>query len=300
MHPASLVTRPGEDLVQSLPEAERAVADGDLGRDGEAAGFQVDQELAPALRALSYPDMEAEELLLSLRRGADDDEDALRLGLHPGLEVDAVGPDVDVPAGREVTALPALVFLLPLGREARNHARRQIGRVGTEDRGQRLLEIAGGDAAQVENGQEGVETPRAAGPLRQDVRGEPDLILAFGSRSAVPDLRAPNLEGADPGLDPALGAVPMPHDSLPPVCQPFLGELVEEGLDLGLESGREHAARPFPGDLGERILDGIRLAKRDDAGIVLHGVSLLPGGSGRLRHPPRYAALSTRITQVRP
>lgn len=112
------MTRAGEDLVQRFPEAERAVADGDLGRDGEAAGFQADQELAPTLRALADPDMEAEELLLSFRRGADNDEDALGLGLLPGLEVDAVGPDLDVPASREIAAVPALVLLLPPGREA--------------------------------------------------------------------------------------------------------------------------------------------------------------------------------------
>ena len=64
MNPASLVTRAGEELVERLPEPERAVADGDFGRDGEAAGLEVDQELAPALRALPRAYMEADELFL--------------------------------------------------------------------------------------------------------------------------------------------------------------------------------------------------------------------------------------------
>ena len=135
--------------------------------------------------------------------------------------------------------------------------------------------VAGGDAAQVEHRQQRVEAPRAAGPSRQDVRREPDLLAARHVRSAVPDLRPPDLEGADPGLDLALGPVPVPNHALPAIRQPLLGELAEKGLDLGFERGREHPARTFPGDLGERVLDGTRLAQRDDAGIVLHGVSLL-------------------------
>ena len=39
VHPAALVTRAGIDLVERLPEAERAVADRDLGRDGSPRRF---------------------------------------------------------------------------------------------------------------------------------------------------------------------------------------------------------------------------------------------------------------------
>jgi hypothetical protein len=52
-----------EDLLERLPETEGAVADGELGSDGKAAGLQLDQELAPALGALPPPHMEAEEVL---------------------------------------------------------------------------------------------------------------------------------------------------------------------------------------------------------------------------------------------
>src|ERR1700684_3814928 len=38
----------------------------------------------------------AEQLLLALRRGADDNQDALRLVLQTRLQIDAVRPDVDV------------------------------------------------------------------------------------------------------------------------------------------------------------------------------------------------------------
>jgi hypothetical protein len=51
------------------------------------------------LRALAHAIDEADELLLAFRRGADDDQQALRLVLEAGLHVDAVDPEVDVAFG---------------------------------------------------------------------------------------------------------------------------------------------------------------------------------------------------------
>ena len=58
------------------------------------------------MRALARAVGKADEFLLALRRGADDDEDALLLVLEAGLQVDAVSPDVDVALGREVALAP--------------------------------------------------------------------------------------------------------------------------------------------------------------------------------------------------
>ena len=52
VQPASLMTRRRERLVERFPEPERAIADGGLRRDGQAARFQVDKQFLPALRAL--------------------------------------------------------------------------------------------------------------------------------------------------------------------------------------------------------------------------------------------------------
>ena len=67
----------------------------------------------------------------------------------------------------------------------------------------------------------------------------------------------------------------MAHHALPAVRQPLSGDLVEKHPDLRLERRGEHPSRTFPRDLGERVFDGFRLTEPDDAGIVLHGVSLL-------------------------
>src|ERR1019366_4332059 len=45
VQPAALVTRRREGLVESFPEAERAVADGDLWRDQQAPRLQIDEQI---------------------------------------------------------------------------------------------------------------------------------------------------------------------------------------------------------------------------------------------------------------
>ena len=42
------------------------------------------------------------KFLLALWRRADDDEDALGVVFQPGLEVDAIGPEVDIALGRQI------------------------------------------------------------------------------------------------------------------------------------------------------------------------------------------------------
>jgi hypothetical protein len=96
LHPASLLTGLGPDLADRLPEAKRAIGDGDLGRHRQTPALEIEQQGAPVVSALSRAVDKAEQLLLALRRGADDDQDALRLVLQTRLKVDAVGPDIDV------------------------------------------------------------------------------------------------------------------------------------------------------------------------------------------------------------
>src|SRR5271166_3078207 len=55
MNPTALMLGAGKDLLDRLPEAERTVADREIGRDLEPTPLDVDEELAPALRALPHP-----------------------------------------------------------------------------------------------------------------------------------------------------------------------------------------------------------------------------------------------------
>jgi hypothetical protein len=53
--------------------------------------------------------------------------------------------------------------------------------------------------------------------------------------------------------------VSVPNDALAAIRQPLLGELADEGVDLGFECAREHPACIFPRDLRQRVLNRSRL-----------------------------------------
>jgi len=64
------------------------------------------------LWALSQAHLQAEQLLLALGRGSDQHQYTFGLRFHARLQVDAIGPDVDVGPGREIAPLPPLVVRL--------------------------------------------------------------------------------------------------------------------------------------------------------------------------------------------
>src|SRR6188472_2969539 len=247
---------------------------GEFGRHGEPTRLQVDEELPPALGALTRADLEADEFLLALRRGADNHQHAFRDWLHAGLEVDPVGPDVDVAAGRQVTATPSVVFALPGRRQPPDHRRREVRRVLAEQARERLLEVASRDAPQVEDGQERIEALRPTRPARQDHGREPDL-LRLGHVGSVAHLGPLHLQGADPGLDPPHRPVPVSDDPLAPVRKCDAGMLRHEGVRLHPHGYGQHPPRSLARDLRQWIIDRIDLAEWDNGSSLLHGVSFL-------------------------
>src|SRR3977135_3561468 len=83
VQPAALVTRRREGLVESFPEAERAIADGDLWRDRPAARLQIDEQFLPTLHALPHARLETDQLFLALGRRANQYQHAFGLWLPP-------------------------------------------------------------------------------------------------------------------------------------------------------------------------------------------------------------------------
>lgn len=102
------------------------------------------------------------------------------------------------------------------------------------------------------------------------------------------------------GAESALRAGAMPDDTLTAVGQKLVGKLGDETRRLRLQRSREHLAGSLAGDLGQRVEDGSGLAERGDRGIVRHRRIVPLGSSGRLGHPPRYAAFSGPITHFLP
>src|SRR6267142_2420111 len=73
--------------------------------------LQIEQQFPPILRTFAPAVGEAEQLLFALRRRADDDQDALLGVFKTGLQVNAVGPHVDVALGRQIALPPMLVLV---------------------------------------------------------------------------------------------------------------------------------------------------------------------------------------------
>src|SRR5271169_2911701 len=83
--PSGVMAVPGarKDLLDGLPEAERAIADGEVRRDLEPTLLDVDEEFTPALRALADPSLEADEFLLAFGCCADQHQHAFGIVFHP-------------------------------------------------------------------------------------------------------------------------------------------------------------------------------------------------------------------------
>src|SRR6266403_1949017 len=75
--------------------------------------LEVEEQLLPRSCALAHAVGEAEQLLLALRCGANNDQQALRIVFQPGLNMNAVDPEIDVAFGREVALAPAPVLFRP-------------------------------------------------------------------------------------------------------------------------------------------------------------------------------------------
>src|SRR5438477_8899950 len=112
MHPAALLACGRPQLAERLPEAKRAVGDGEFGRDRQTSVLQIEQQFTPILRALARAVGKAEQLLPALRRRADDDQDALLGVFKTGLQVNAVGPHIDVVLGGQIALPPVLMLVI--------------------------------------------------------------------------------------------------------------------------------------------------------------------------------------------
>src|SRR5450830_687127 len=281
VHPTPLVPCSWKDLVDGLPEAEPTVANSDFRGDLQPAPLHLDQQLTPALGALASANLEADELLLALRRRADQHQHAFGVVFHPGLQVDTVRPDIHVSPCRQVALLPAVVLVLPLGRQSGNHRRRQVRRFLAQERRQRLLEVARRDAAQIKRWQQRIQALRPPSPFWQDRREKADPV-ALNRGTTIPDFHRADLNRSDPCLDRALGTVTMPDDAVAAVRQLEILHGGKERPGLHLDSLRKQLPGAGSKDICQGIVDLVRLTKPDNTAILIHGVSLSLRGSGRL------------------
>src|SRR5271166_2581901 len=195
----------------------RAVGDGEFGRDRQTSVLQIEQQFTPILRALARAVGKAEQLLPALRRRADDDQDALLGVFKTGLQVNAVGPHIDVVLGRQIALPPVLVLVDPDLLQPSNSRGRQARCILAEQGRKRLLEIAGRDALKVKDRDQHLQAPRAPRIGRQDRGCEADAPGIIGS-ATVAHAGLAHADRADAGHHLAFRQVPVPDPRLRPVA----------------------------------------------------------------------------------
>jgi hypothetical protein len=92
VHPAALSTGLRPHFLDGLPEAKRAVGDRKVRRNGKTAALEIEKQFTPGLAAFPHSVYEADELFFAVRRGADNDQETLRVILQPCLNMDAIDP----------------------------------------------------------------------------------------------------------------------------------------------------------------------------------------------------------------
>jgi len=234
------------------------------------------------LRALALAVDEADELLFALRRGTDDDQQALRGVLEAGLHVDAVDPEIDVALGREIALAPARVLVRPGVLEPPDGRGREPAGVLAEQREERLLEVAGGDALEVEDRDQHFEALRPTRVGRQNRRRKADPLATFAA--AVAHARAAHSDRTDAGHDLTLGQMPVAHQPLAAIIGELVGMATEQARNLGLDSLRQQRSRAVAQNLGQRIGKSSWLGELENVSVG-HGVSLLRWRSGGVEHP---------------
>jgi len=173
VHPAALRARRREHLRQRFPEAQRPVADRQLGVDAQATLLHVQQEALPRLLALAVAVGHRDQLLPAFRGRPHQHEDTSTIFLQADVEVDAVGPDVDVTLVRQIAGRPPPVVLLPGLLQAHHRRGRQPRAARPEQRRQRLAEVAGRYTLKVQPGDQLFDRLGLAQVWREDRRGEP-------------------------------------------------------------------------------------------------------------------------------
>src|SRR5258708_1282597 len=284
VHPAALLARFRPDLAGGLPEPECAIGDDEPRGRIEPAPLQIEQQIAPVVRALAGAIGEADQFFAAFRRRTDQHEDALLFVFQAGFEMDAVGPDVDVTLRRQIALLPRGVLVKPTVLQAADGGCRQPGSILAEQRRQSLGEVAGGDTLQVKDRQQRLDRLRPAHVGRQDRRREPDAVGVGSVRLAIAYTRLADRDRTDTGHHLAFRQVTVAHDALVAVRGLQIGMLAEKVRDLGLDRLGQQSTRPIAQDFGELIVDVSWLNQLDDV-ILGHGISLLRWRSGGVKHP---------------
>ena len=139
------------------------------------------------MRAFPRTISKSDKLLLAFRGGADNDQNALLFVFEPGLQVNAVSPDIDVVACRQIAPVPSGVLVGPDLLQPRDCRGRKTRCIRPEQGTERFGEVAGRDALEVEDRQHDLQAPGAPCIGWQDCRCKSNAACIITVRCPVAD-----------------------------------------------------------------------------------------------------------------
>jgi hypothetical protein len=237
VHPAALFSGVAELLAQGGPEAEGTVADSQLRTFLQSPVLEIEHQVPPADLAFAIAVRHRDQLLGAVGQRAHDHEDAGPLILEPDIEVDAVGPPVDVAPVAQIPLVPLFILRLPALLQPSDRVGRQTGRIRAEDGFECLGEVAGADSLQVQGGDQRVQRGRPAHVGRQD-RGR-----EMPSIPTVVNPRLADFQTTRPGQNHALGLPTVPDDQTVAILVQLLAVAPHIVLDFGLQGLPQYALR---------------------------------------------------------
>ena len=132
MDPAALFAGGGEHFAQRRPEAQRPVADRNLGSARQPSPLEILEHFDPREFALAEPVMDGQQPLAPIGRRPDHDQEALALVIETHVAVDPVGPEVNVSIAREIAPAPRFILPAPDFFHAHDAGRRKARRILAE------------------------------------------------------------------------------------------------------------------------------------------------------------------------
>jgi hypothetical protein len=157
------------------------------------------------------------------------------------------------------------MFVHPHLLQPRNGRGRQSAGVRAEQGGERLGEVAGGNALQVEDRYEHFEAFRAACIGRQDRRRKADAIV--GTVEPVAHTRHAHLDCANAPLR----QVAVPNQALPAIIGALVGMFPKKAGYFGFNSLSKQRSRAVAQNIGQSIGEGSWLNQSKNVSVG-HGV----------------------------
>ena len=169
--------------------------------------------------------------------------------------MDAVRPDVDVALVLERALTPLLLLLHPGLLEPNDRRWREASGLGSDQVSQALREVAGGDALEVQPGDELVDRLRPPKVRRQDLARESESVAVF-IHPAIVHAWLADLDDSHPGLDSPLLLVSVAGDETAAVFIDFVDVVVDVGGDFVLDRPLKHLLGAFSQNLLEDVVRG--------------------------------------------